>query len=258
MDRRKAALIFDVDYTLIDGYHPTLILEKRGVDVSRFWRKVVDTELIEQGKGEKTSLDIIYLIHFMNEVRRGRLIGLSISEIKETGKNLDKMFYPGLPDFFDNIRQSNPNCQISHNLVTVGIKPLLEGSILGRYMDNIFGYTFFDGLTDNEQIDEIKSTSSSQEKTYAIDTISHGRNTEGFEYPIKQMIYIGDGKTDKKAFKFVKRWGGWAICVYDPFKPDSLEKAKQFERDVDAIFPADYRIGSPLWKFIDAKIKSFG
>src|SRR3989339_962978 len=252
---KNIALVFDVDYTLINGYHPSIILEKRGVDIDQFWKKVSSLQQAEKNNGEKTNLDIIYLAHFMNEIRYGKLRGLTLQDLRNDGKDLEKLYYPGIPEFFDKIRKLNSENNISFNIVSVGIKPLLEGSSLNKYMNYIFGYTFFDDLTEGEGIDEIKSTSSTAEKIPAIVSISYGKGIEEFEYPIKEMIYFGDGETDRPAFKFVKKRNGIAICVYDPDKQGAKEYAMKLKEDVNYILPADYTEGSELWNTVNEIIK---
>jgi len=251
----KIALVYDADNTLMSGYHPSLILEKRGLDPKVFWNKVSSSQRLEEERGEKTRLDIIYLAQFMNEVRHGGLKGLTKAEIREAGKDLPKMFYPGVLDFFTKIKLANTDHQISHNIVSVGIKDLLQSSVLGIHMDNVFGYTFFDNLTEGDTIDEVKSTTSSVEKVDSIVQISKGNSPGIYEYPIQNMIYFGDGQTDIPAFKFVKQRHGTTIIVYDPNKPGAKEKAIELKRYVDYIVPADFTEGSELWNAVNETIR---
>ncbi|MBD3318473.1 hypothetical protein GF342_01035 [Candidatus Woesearchaeota archaeon] len=246
------ALVYDADYTLMDGYHPSVVLEQRGMDVDAFWNKVIATQQLEKKKGDKTSKDIIYLAHFMHEIRYGQLKGLRIKDLAQAGKALQQHFYPGIPDFFVRVTNAHPYARVSHNIVSVGIKTILEHSPLGEHADTIFGYSFFDDLTDNETIDEIKGTSSSQEKIPAIVAISYGKGQKNgeYEFPIKNMIYFGDGQTDKPAFRFVAKRGGLAICVYDPRRPGAFEKAQQLKEDVHYIVPADYQYGQAIWHIV--------
>ncbi|MDP4012800.1 MAG: hypothetical protein Q8R00_04315, partial [Candidatus Nanoarchaeia archaeon] len=136
------ALCYDADYTLLRDYHPRLIFERRNLDFDNFLNRVRELEAKEKTKGENTRLDIVYLAQFMYEVRHGSLQGLTIQEIRGAGKDLDKMLYPGLPEFFNKIKETNPQHTISHHIISVGLKDLLEASILGKYADSIFGYTF--------------------------------------------------------------------------------------------------------------------
>ena len=256
MEKTKIALVYDADYTLMNQYHPNLILARRGIDPDEFWKDVSSRQKLEESRGEKTNLDIIYLASFMNEVRHGKLNDLTIAEVKVAGLDLEQILYPGLPEFFEDIKKANSDCDISHTIVSVGIKPLLEGSVLGKYMNEIYGYTFFDDYTPGPAIDEIKSTVSSREKIPAVVGVSYGNAEQGFEFPIRNMIYFGDGQTDVPAFRFVKRRNGLAVCVYDKNKQGTLAKAKGFQKDVNLILPANYRKGNKLWREINKFIRS--
>ncbi|MBI2148753.1 hypothetical protein HYU23_03665 [Candidatus Woesearchaeota archaeon] len=256
---KNIALVYDADFTLLDGYHPSVVLEEYKININDFWTKVGNTQKLEREKGDNTNVDIIYLAHFMYQIRYGKLKGLRIKDLKELGKEVDNMLYPGLPEFFYKIREKNPEHIISHNIISVGIRDVLLGSIFGKYMNKIFGYTFFDDLTPGDGIDEIKGTTSSLEKFGAIIDISYGgfkRDKYNFEFPIKDMIYFGDGSTDIGAFKFVRRKGGTAICVYDAGKEGAYEKALKLKDEVDYILPADYREGSEIWNIVNNKINS--
>lgn len=251
------AFVYDVDFTLVDGYHPSLILEARGIDKTSFWNRVTQAQQAARQEGEDGPLDIIYLAFFMHEVQHGKLKGLTIASMHKLGSGLEQMLYPGLPGFFQEVRQASPQHTISHNIASVGIKPLLEGSVLAEHMDHISGYTFYDTFTPGPGIDQVKSTTSAVEKIDAIVRVSKGSNDtqQGYAFPIKHMVYFGDGQTDKPAFHFVRRYGGTAICVFDPRAPGAYEKAQGLKHDVDIIVPADYRRGSRLWSVVMELLK---
>jgi predicted HAD superfamily phosphohydrolase len=183
------------------------------------------------------------------------LSGLSLKNLHDWGKEINKWFYPGVPEFFPAIKKAHPSCTISHNVISVGIKPILT-SALGQYMDNIFGYTFFDDLTSTDAIDEIKSTSSSVEKVPALISISYGTDTDDYDFPIKNMVYIGDGQTDVPAFRFVRKRGGLAICVYNPNKEGAFEKAMKLKEHVHYVLPADYTQDKALWSIVNSFIEA--
>jgi len=245
------ALVYDACYTLLDGYNPSAVLERRGMNVDEFWQNVLRTQKREEERGDKTTKDIIYLALFMNEVRYGQLQGLTMQELQEAGTLVDKWLYPGLPEFFPALKRAHPDSRISHTVVSAGLKPTLEGTVLAEHMDHIFGYSFFDDLTEGDAIDEVKSTSSSVEKIHAIVTVSQGETNGSYEFPIRNMIYIGDGQTDIPAFRFVKKRGGLTICVYNPEKEGAEEKALKLKKDVAFVLPADYRRAEKLWGVVN-------
>lgn len=246
--QRSVAMVYDVDYTLMDGYHPNLVFEKRGIDPEPFWQGVREREDIESRRRDAVSLDSIWIAHFLHEVRHGSLSGLTLAELRECGTKMQPHLYEGLPQFFEEIKQQNPTFRISNNLVSVGLRPLLEASPLGIYADRIFGYRFIDDLTPGPILDELLSTSSALEKIPAVVSISTGAATNGYEFPIRDMIYFGDGMTDVPAFRFIKKRGGTVLCVYDSQVVGARDRAQFLANEVTAIVPADYRRGSELWQ----------
>ncbi len=251
MTVRKIAMVYDVDNTLVDGYHPNIILKRKGVDVNSFWRKIEDLQGFEQGNGIKAGQDILYLSYFLFEAWKGKLKRLRISEIEEMGADLEKMLYPGLPAFFDKIKEANPAFDVSHYLLSSGIQHLLEGSCLADHVARIIGYTFFE---ENGMLGILSSCSSREKIPFLVD-ISYGAYAEHgpsrargrYEYPFEDMMYFGDQQTDRPLFLFLKKRGGTTFCVFDSQKPGSYEKAKYLENDVHYLLPADYQKGSELW-----------
>jgi len=261
------ALVYDADYTLMNGYHPTLILESRGYapeEIQAFWQDVITRQKTAEQEGDNVSLDGIYVSKFMDEVRHGKLKGLSIDEIRQTGKNIANILFPGIPGFFRRVRQQNPNSNISHNIVSVGMRPMLQGCPeLNENMDRIYGYSFYDDFRAGRQIDELKGSLSSREKIPAIVKISRGNFKEWYQYPIKDMIYFGDGQTDVPAFIFVTDEGhdGTAVCLYRSEETrQQAEKIKQrIMRDAEKkgksrpnmhVLPVDYKKGGVIERFV--------
>lgn len=252
--RPRAAFVFDACKTLFDGYHPSVILEARGILPSEFWPKVTEMQAMYEKSGIDARWDGIWTALFMNEVRQGKLHGLTIDEIKSYGPKLDSMLFPGLPDFFENIRQDNPDFKISYNVVSVGLRDLIESSVIGSYADRVFGYTFIDNFTEGDTIDEVIGTTSSGEKPAALIGISYGKGKKGkYDYPMKNMIYFADGQTDKAAFSIVRDKGGKCIGVYNPFQKEAREKTKEkIGSYVDDLCPSDYNSGSELYNAVNS------
>lgn len=247
------AMVYDMDYTLCSRLHPDLVLQNRGIDAGEFWNSVNQTQLgLEKQDGRKNH-DILYVSLFLQEIYNGKLKGLTIEELKATGESVKEILYPGLPEFFSEIKTANPDKNISHNIVTVGLQQLLEGSAeLTSNTDQIRGYILTDSLTPGRTIDGIAATMSANEKIPAIVGLSYGRTGRRnfYEFPIQNMIYIGDGLTDVPAFRFVRKRGGTAICVYDTAARQSKFKAEDLAKEVDYVAPANYERQSQLWNIV--------
>ncbi len=73
--------------------------------------------------------------------------------------------------------------------------------------------------------------------------------------PAACLFLLGDGFNDIPSFRFVKRYGGTAICVFDPERHEAKERAMQMCDDVDLVVPADYRRGSELFTAVITLLK---
>lgn len=254
-DKKRVAIIYDADFTLIKEYHQNLIFRRKGIDPKGFWDELKELEKREKQDGKKANLDIIYLALFMHELHYGKLKGLSIDEMRQAGKDISSILYPGLPEFFKRVKDEHKELDLSHNIVSMGFQPLLE-SAFGDYVDLVEGYGFLDFSFKGGSL-EVSRTVSSLEKDSIIRRISMGgSDVEESAYQIKNMVYIGDGKSDIPAFKLVRSKGGGAICVFDESIPGSYEKARLFEKLVDIVAPADFRKGSAVDLMIRHRINT--
>lgn len=247
------SIVYDVDNTLVRGYHPDLVFRldgfrEKGIKAEDFWREVEGIQGFSQGSGMRPGEDIVYLSHFISQIHCGQYPPIGVAHLQEAGTYLEERLYPGLPEFF-------PRFPVSHHLLSSGIQDILEGSVLAPFMDSITASTFYQNSEGH--IEGIRRTCSSREKIAFLVRISRGRFAEEgldarpsscYEFPFSQMVYVGDD--DRCIFRFLKKHNGKAICVYDQEKAGSYEKAQRFARDVDCVLPADYRKGSALYEKI--------
>ncbi len=251
------SIVYDVDHTLIRGYHPDLIFRleefrERGIKSEDFWRRVEEIQGFPQGSGMRPGEDIVYLSHFVSQIQRGIYPSINITRLHEAGKYLEEMLYPGLPEFFSLL-------PVSHHLLSSGIQHVLEGSVLAPFMHSIAANVFYEGS--NGSLEGIRRTCSSREKINFLVRISRGKFAEEgldakesseYEFPFSEMVYISDD--DRNVFRFLRGEGCRRICVYDPAISASHERAKKLARDSDFVLPADYREGSELYKTVQEVI----
>ena len=244
---------FDLDGTLINDYHPTLILKHYKIDPKEFW-----SEIAQQEKSNLFGIStIVYLTKLIDEINYGRMQGLTLEKMRELGKGIDQMFFPGLPQFFEEIKKEFPQCQFRFHLISSGIKPLIEGSVLKKYFDEICAY---DLITSKYQPDKIigpSTTVSAGEKENIMIALSYGYHKQHgvYEFPLKNTIIVGDGLTDRAMFKVGKRYG--ASCFGVISQEEARSKATSGLGDlVESIHLADFREGSALRKAFAAAIKT--
>ena len=242
---------FDLDGTLIDGDHPELLFEDKDIDINQFWREIAE-ERNDDAFENDTGL---YLTRLVDEINYGRMQGLTIEKIKMLGAGINKMFFPGLPGFFDEIKKEFPQCEFRFHLISSGIKPMIEGSILKNYFHEICAYDLIPSKYQSDKIIGPSSTVSSGEKENIMINLSIGNSKEKkYEYPLKDTIIVGDGITDKAMFKVGKQYG--ATC-FGVIRDESARiSAETFlGKSIESIHVADYREGSELRKAISQAIQ---
>jgi hypothetical protein len=256
---KKVAIVYDADKTILSEDHPNLILHARGVDIWNFWREVGALKHLHKAKFQDTNIDGFYSSYMAAKSKDPNhgLYGLTTGEMEFIARSgMSSLYYPGIPGFFNEIRMDNSDVEITHNIVSLGIDHMLRVS-LGEYVDRIFAYTFMDDPTGGLML---AGTNSSLEKDSATKKISrgsfYGTSRRGFEFPMNNMIVIGDGWTDEEMFKKVAN-KGTAICVHD-----GTEKAKDNAYEIAdkigniLVAGADYRRGSELCSIVNRAIRS--
>ena len=233
---------FDLDGTLIDGNHPELILEEMNINPNLFWQEVA-SERNSDSFENKTGL---YLTKFIDEINYGRMQGLTIERIKELGTGISKMFFPGLPEFFEDIQKEFPQCEFRFHLISSGIKPLIEGSILNKYIHEICAYDLIPSKYQPDKIIGPSTTVSSGEKENIMIKLSIGSGKkQKYDYPLKDTIIVGDGITDKAMFKVGKQYGATCFGVIRN-EAARLSSETFLGKSIESIHVADYRKDSPL------------
>jgi len=242
MNKKKIAIVYDADNTILKEDHPNLILRARGMDVDGFWKQVDEIQDRHKAEHPDSNVDGFYLNYMAKKSRDPNhpLYGLTIKEMQDIAKrDMPSLYYSGIPEFFDRIKKENPDCDITHHIISLGIGHMLEAG-LGQYVDRIFAYTFTTDPDDGGLI--VAGTNSSLEKDSATKKVSRGRlfgtDEKGFEYPMKEMIAIGDGFSDKEMFRQVGP-RGLAICVFDPWKDlSSGRKARELADKIGNVYTA--------------------
>ena len=259
-ERKKVAIAYDADKTLLRENHPNLILRARGIDVDAFWEEISRVQRAHKARFPDSNPDIYYLSSMAKKASQSSspLQGLTIAEIEKIAKEqMHTLYYPGIPSFFQKLKDANPHCHITHNIVSLGVDQMLRASELGSYVDRIFANSL---LEDPECGLIVAGTNTSLEKDSAIKKISRGKlygtDKSGFEFPISQMICIGDGDSDKEMFRQILRGQGLAICVYDGTEKDEIRARALAERIKGlTVAPSDYTSNSPLVRIINERLR---
>ena len=161
----------------------------------------------------------------------------------------DTKFNKGVLEYFEKFKSSKANIQ--HYIVTSGIKYYVEETEISDYIEKIYGVTLKeeDGiykevdyvLTDKKKVDVIKEI--------IKDIIKDIKNNE-------EVVYIGDGLTDKYAFEYVHNIGGKTIFVVLDEKSKIIFEQLNKEGIINKCFDADFSDDSRMSKYIESLYKS--
>jgi len=267
------AVVWDFDKTLIPGYMQRPLFEKYGVDEQKFWSEVNQLEAYYRENGcEQVSGEMAYLNHILDYARKEYFKGLNNQLLSELGKELE--FYPGLPDFFNELKQSisenerfsHHEISLEHYVVSTGFTRTIRGSAIAGYLDGVWGCEFIESQnSDNPIIDQITYVLDNTTKTRAVFEINKGVNKhpdeinvnatikkEDRRIPFQNIIYIADGPSDVPVFSVVKINGGRTYGVYNPGHEKEFQQVKRLQKDgrIDGMGPADYSKNSSTWMWL--------
>lgn len=251
------AIVYDFDHTLSPHYmQDHTILRHAGIDPAEFWLSC--TALIKE-RGYDQELAYMKRMLDYDAIR-----SLSNADLQAMG--LDLTFFPGVPDFFEELnaivhqpRYIEWDIHLEHYVVSSGLKAILDGSHIAKHVKAIFGCEFDEN---QGHIHFPKRTISHTQKTQFLFRVNKGllnmeqdvndhMPEEARRVPFRHMIYVGDGPTDVPCFTVIKKNGGLAVAVYNPDDPTrrSFKKCYDLTRHADRVHfmaPANYQTGGPL------------
>jgi phosphoserine phosphatase len=231
------AVIFDFDDTLLPD-STSALLDAHGIDSGEFWT-VRTRKLVDQGYDPP----LAYLNLLLREVGPDKPLGqLTNAALREFGASLDKTWFVGLPQLFEDLVglvKQYRDVSIEFYIISGGLQPIIEGS---KYVANAFSGVYGCQLAEDETtgvLSDIKRCVTFTEKTRFLFEINKGippadaatrphlvnRAVADADRPVpfKNMIYVGDGLTDIPCFSLVEKGDGHSFGVFQPGK----ESAKQ-------------------------------
>jgi len=260
---KNLAIIFDFDETLVEESTSALI-ERLNIDVNNFWSEEVKKLLDEDWDPIPAYMYKLleYSLQYEDKKITKELLQKHAGDLK---------YKPGVPEFFDKIKQAVNNIDSQVNLqffiISSGIGEIIKNSKIAHNFTDIWASDFEYNKKDG-QIIFPKKVLSFTDKTRYIFQISKGMYGEKFRgqpyivnqkveensyhIPIKNMIYIGDGLTDIACFSLINKYNGSTFAVYDASNTQAHGKAWQFIKDkrVNNLLSANFTEGSDLYNNI--------
>ncbi|MDX1690253.1 MAG: HAD family hydrolase [Acidimicrobiia bacterium] len=294
------AFIWDFDRTLIPSNQQDPLFAAYGVDPDEFWGEVDGLVDWYRARGEIVARDQVYLLHILSYVQAGVFDGLSNARLRELGAEIEPS--PGIPEFFTATREhlasvpeyAAQGITVEHYVVSTGIRPMIEGSVVAPHIDGIWANTFVEGLAPRgyrdtlataraDTITHLGSTIDNTAKTRAIFEINKGVNVhEGIDVnarmseeqrrvPIPHMVYVADGPSDVPVFSILNQHGGKTLGVYTTEPRNNFRRVKDLQEQgrIQGLAEADFREGEAayLWlmdsldqiadEIVDARRRAF-
>lgn len=142
----------------------------------------------------------------------------------------------GVVDYFKRYKDEK------HYVVTSGFKDFIYKTEVGKYLTNVYGVQVDYENKDNH----IKKIITDLDKIDAIKKIIKVNKCQE-----KDIIYFGDGPTDKYAFSYVHSIGGKCVLIKNK-KNSKMTNNKA----IDYVFEPDYSINSQIDEFVKEQINN--
>jgi phosphoserine phosphatase len=152
----------------------------------------------------------------------------------------DIEFNKGILEFFNKFKRDN----IRHYVVSSGFRDVISKSKVSEFLDDIYGINV---LSDENKF-EIINFMKEQDKVKAIDEIVRINNCQ-----LSDVVYFGDGLTDRCAFSHVHNNGGISVLVKAQNSDLFNDLAK--ESFIDFAFLPDYSQGSDIDRFVERRVR---
>ena len=146
----------------------------------------------------------------------------------------------GVEDFLSFLKKNG----VHNYLLSSGLKVYLEKTSIAKYFDKIYATTFT--YNSDGEVIGVDNLMSDRNKVIAIKDILHSMGSQ--EDDCRNVVYIGDGFTDRYAMEYVKRNGGTSIFVYK--EENSELKKLEAENIVSFSTFADYSDNSELRNYV--------
>ena len=153
-------------------------------------------------------------------------------------------FNNGVIEYFKNFQSRKTG--VKHYIVTSGIKDYVNKTVIGKYVDGVYGVTFNEEngiykdidilLTDKKKVDVIKHVQKDNKET-------------------NNIIYFGDGLTDSFAFEYVHSIGGKNVFIAKKKESKETYKKLNVKGIIDKCFEPDFSMDSELSKYIQTQIE---
>lgn len=258
MKRRPIlAVCYDFDYTLSpqnmqDGYISSL-----GADVAEFWKKSNDF-----AKDNNMDSNSAYM-YLMLDLARGKIV-LNRENLAVYGFSIE--LYPGVTEWFDRINAYGRlhGITVEHYILSSGLREIIDGTSIRKHFRAVFASSYYynDRGEPKWPAQVINYTNKTQflfriEKDILdVNSMEVNKHYEEGEVriPFRNIVYMGDSRTDIPCMKLVNSMGGHSIGIYENGQKKEVYDLVKDQR-IRYFAEADYREGSRLDTLLKAIIE---
>ena len=207
-------IIYDFDGTLTPYSLPQYeIIKKCGYNEEKLMNRIAEKLTNSEGLYEAYYKCYIEILLENNILLTKENVCLGADKVE---------FNNGVIEYFKNFQSRKTG--VKHYIVTSGIKDYVNKTVIGKYVDGVYGVTF------NEE---------------------NGIYNEG----TNKIIYFGDGLTDELAFQYVHKIGGKNVFIAS--NKQSIENYNKLNINgiIDKCYEADFGKDTKLSEYIQKEIE---
>jgi hypothetical protein len=255
--KKTIALIYDFDGTLCPRpMQEYAFLPKIGEDPEAFW---AESNRVAK---EHAADPLITYMRLMYEKAKAKKVRIDRADLVAQGKQVE--FYPGVMEWFDEIRSYVQSCEatveVRHYLISSGLVEIVEGTPIFDKFHNVFASEYWFDAYDLPYPKRVITDTGKTQYLFRInkgienlsESINHHMPEAERPIPFSNMIYFGDGDTDVPSMAVVRKNGGHAIAVHSPAEAKTGNPKKCLDLfqagRCDFFATADYRRSSDLFR----------
>ncbi len=260
------AICYDFDGTLSRrSMQEDTIFKEYRIQPTQFWARV--NRIAKEEGYDKT---LAYLNRFIYDPAFQKK---PLTEARLASMAQRIQYYPGVEPFFSTINQFvrreaeslKIDVQLEHYIISSGMKAILNGVGIKEYFREIYACEY--EYLKNGRPKCVKMAVNDTNKTQFLFRVNKGclrldqdinkhMPEEKRRIPFKNMIYIGDGKSDVPCMAVTMKNGGHAVAVYPPGQKDSRQCLELIRAGrVHFIAPADFSRESKLCRLLESILK---
>lgn len=253
----EVAICYDFDGTLAAGNMQEYgFLKRLNISPKEFWAK--SDAMAAQYNADN---NLCYMKCMLEEAK-ARKQAFKREDFVDCGKDI--AFFEGVEEWFERINAYAlpKGILLSHYIISSGLEEIVEGTRIAKHFKKLYASTFiYNEYGEAEWPARIVNYTDKTQYLFRINkgcldpsdrSVNAVMSHDDRPVPFNHIIYFGDGDTDVPSMSMVKKFGGYAVAVYQPYRSKSKARAKKLFEDgrVNIYAQADYSAGKKIDRFV--------